>query len=238
MGVKEVDIAFTSMINMSAELLKMSQPRTTFTSLKPRPKRLQLAFDRLQDIASPAAAIPSQEYQALLSELRRFEPSVLTLSALEPGQGVSFTATNIARLWAEAQPERKILLLEFYNGSSGCEYDIIPDETGQAVSDPQLLEEYIACSPEDNLYLLSIHAASIMSRFDDFFERLQASFDLLIIDAAPKGYNIMTDEAISRSTGVILISAVKPDPVRVKAFTEEVKELSGRFLGVVLNAID
>ena len=240
MGVPEIDQAFSTLIDKSVELLHIAEPTTAFSKLIPvKPvKRLELDFKLLCKIATLPRPLYTREYQALFTELKRFEPTVLTFSSIEPGQGVTFTATNIARLWAQEEKEKKILLLEFYNGFSGIEYANPKDEEAQTVNDPQLLEEYLTNSPEDNLYLLSVHSSSIKTDIEEFWSRLTSSFDLIIIDAAPKNFNIMTDTIINRSTGVILISSQKPDPVNVKVFQEEVKELKGRFLGVVMNAMD
>ncbi len=240
MGVKEVDKAFTAMIDMSGEILNIGRPRTKFSALKtviPTPPRIQVDFEIVETIESLNTPVLEKEYLPLFTELKRFEPSALTFSSIEPGQGVTFTARNIARLWAKEE-SKKILLLEFYNGFSGSEYSNIQDEDGDVFSNSQLLEEYLSYAQEDNLYLYSVRSSSINVDIGEFWQRVSSSFDLIIIDAAPKGFNIMTDKAIERSTGVIMISSQKPDPVNVKVFERETKELGGRFLGVILNAVD
>ena len=240
MSVPEIDQAFSTLIDKSVELLHIAEPDTAFSRLIPvKPvKRLELAFNSILEIDSLHKPLYNNEYQGLLTELKRFEPSVITFSSIEPGQGVTFTATNIARLWAQEESEKKILLLEFYNGFSGMEYSNTRDEEAVTISDPQLLEEYLTNASEDKLYLLSLRSSKVKTDIEEFWTRLTSSFDLIIVDAAPKNFNIMTDNIISRSTGIILISATKPDPVKVKVFQEEVKELKGRFLGVVMNAME
>ena len=239
MSVHEIDLAFTALIDKSAELLNMARPQTSFNTLKPVKiiPRLEIDFELIASIESDSKPYYTNEYNALFSELKRYEPSVLTFSSIEPGQGVTFTATNIARLWAREE-NKKILLLEFCNGFSGCIYPIITDEEALTITNPQKIEEYISYASEDNLYLLSLRSSSIKSNIDEFWNRLTSSFDLIIVDASPSGFNIMADQAISRSTGVILISSQKPDPVNIKVFEKNTKELGGRFLGVILNAMD
>ncbi len=240
MSLSEIDQAFASLIDKSAEMLNIAHPRTDFSELipvKPEP-RVEIDFNLITTITGNQKQRYHQEYQALYSELKRFEPRALTFSALEPGQGVTFTATNIARLWADEDKDKKILLLEFYNGFSGSEYENYKDEKAQAINEPQSLEDAIGFIESDNLYILSIRSAAAKTDIGEFWQRLKSSFDLIIIDAAPKGFNILTDQAISLSTGVILITAQKPDPVHIKTFERETKELSGRFLGVILNAME
>ncbi len=240
MNLSEIDQAFASLIDKSAEMLNIAHPRTDFTDLIPVKiePRIAVDFDLVSTIESNGKPKYHREYQALFSELKRFEPDVITFSSLEPGQGVTFTATNIARLWAEENKDNKILLLEFYNGFSGSEYDNHKDEKARAINEPQSLEDALGYIESDNLYVLSTRSAAVKTDIAEFWQRLKASFDLIIIDAAPKGFNILTDKAIGLSTGVILITAQKPDPVHIKTFERETKELNGRFLGVILNAME
>ena len=239
MGVHEIDLAFTALIDKSAELLDMARPQTNFNALKPVKitPRVEIDFNLISSVESGNKAHYTNEYKALFSELKRFEPSVLTFSSLEPGQGVTFTSTNIAKLWAREEG-KKVLILEFCNGFSGCKYPITVDEESETITNPQKIEEYISYVTDDNLYLLSLRSSNIKSDIDEFWNRLASSFDLIIVDASPSGFNIMTDQVISRSTGIILVSSQKPDPVNIKVFEKNTKELGGRFLGVVLNAID
>lgn len=240
MGVGEVDNAFMVMIDMSAELLNIGRPEVPFEALKrPEPvvPKSSIDFEMVTAAQVDNPAIYHDEYLPLQTELKRFEPEVLLFSSLEPGQGVSFSAGNIARLWGKETSE-KVLLLEFYNGSTCDKYNNPVDEDAEAIRDAALLEEYLVQLENENVYVYSVRSAAVKEGFAQFWEIVKNSFDLIIIDSAPLGFNIMTEKLFSLSTGVIMITAHKPDPVHVQFFEKEVKENDGRFLGVVLNAIE
>ena len=239
MGVKEIDNAFMAMIDKSAELLNIGKPEAAFSMLKqPEIKEVksEVDFTRIIELAVTEKELYQEDYLPLLTELKRFEPDSLMFSALEPGQGVSFTARNIARLWRE--DGKKVLLIEFYNGFSGSCYDNPLDEKAEAVKNNDILEDYLVQLENENVYLYSVRASAIKNGFIEFWQILQNSFEMIIVDAAPQGFNIMADRLFSSVTGVIMISSHKPDPVLVQSFEKEVKENQGRFFGIVMNAVD
>lgn len=240
MGVKEVDQAFMSMIDMSAELLQIGKPETAFSLLK-QPEIIEVKssvdFELIDTVHADDCRLYEDEYLPLLTELKRFEPDSLLFSSLEPGQGVSFTAGNIARIWA-ADTQIKVLLLELYNGTSGSSYNNPADKEAAGISDNLLMENYLVQLEDENVFVYSVRAAAVKDGFDEFWQILKNSFDMIIIDAAPQGYNIMTEKLSGLATGAIMITSRKPDPILVQSFEQNTKNSSGRFLGVVMNAME
>lgn len=241
MPASVIDAAFKTMIPKSAEIIAQGRPAAPFKEFKyippSEPKAsLELALCAISEKNHRELSITMRNgYAPLLAELKRFEPYSIVFSSLEPAQGVSFTAANIARLFAEDETKRT-LLVEFYNGPISEEFEQIPDEKCEALSDAQLLEKYITYDNESKLFTYAAHAASGGVGLDEFWKRIKATFDLVLFDCSPGGYNSMLEKVAPLACGTVLIASNEPDAQDVQKFDEDLRLHGGRFIGVVMNA--
>lgn len=234
----EVDRAFAALIEASAELLAQGRARTPFSVLRPQPKRIGLDFDRVRstpEMEHPLTPEQKEGYSALYRELNRFEPRALLFTSPEPGQGVSFTAHNLARMWS-SQQGRKVLLLELYNGGSGLSYEL--PEGAPAAQRPQELEDYIFRCPDNGLYLFSGHATQSGGMEGETWQRLQASFDLIVADCSPFWHNALAAKLAAKTDGVIFICSRPPAKPVVDRLERDLDAAGARFIGVIMNAVD
>lgn len=234
----KIDIAFGNMIARSEELLDIGRPRVKFSALRPCPKRLECDLAAVSVLGTPGRPLSDRafsEYSALLGELKRFEPGVLLFTSAEPGQGVSFTAHNIARLWSDDGTQR-ILLVEFYNGESGLPYELPHTEGAQLVRQPQDIEQYMRRCPHSGLYLLSCHAPGATGFTGEPWLRISSTFDLVIIDCSPFWHNALAARLAPMADGVALVAARAPELEVITRFEKELREGGANFMGVIMNS--
>ncbi len=236
-----LDKAFATMIEQSASILSLGRPMKRFEELLPKPEplaRFECDFDLVVPVEKEAGEISTEKfnvYHPLVEELKRFEPQVTMITALEPGQGVTYTAHHIARLWSD-DPLKKTLLLELYNGMSGLDYYLPQVEARALAADSQKLEGCLRYSDVADLYLLSLHSAGGAGFTGEVFSRIKASFETVIIDCGPYWHNSLASKLAPLSDGVVLISSHKPDTDLVRRFNDELVGNDARFMGVLMNA--
>lgn len=235
--------AFASLIAQGEEIIAAGKPRTPFSALRYREPAPRVEC-RLEDCprtsapASPSAAMRAA-YAGLLHELRRFAPASVLFSSIDPGQGTSFTAANLATLWARdttaENPEEKVLLLEMYCGPR--ENDTVIDVDGDIFRDAQTLEKYLCSTPNPGLYRLTAAAGNAaLDGMAGLWKRLDATFTRIFIDASPAGYNPLFPWLAARANGTALVARKAPDAKAVKKFADNLIAAGGRFMGVIFNA--
>lgn len=231
------DQAFASMIEQSEKIISCGRPAVAFDQLLPKPQPKPRLECELRSIAPVDPAYDElserqiQSYQPLIDELLRFEPQSIMFSAIEPGQGVTFTAHNLARLFSQ---KGSTLLLELYNGRSGLTYDLPTVQARSIATNPQSLEQHIRrCG---DLYLLSAHVPGAGAFTGGVLKRLKASFDYIIIDCAPYWHNILAPRLAPLVDGVAMIASHKPQDHVIKRFYDELDSSGARFMGLLMNA--
>lgn len=233
-GVNEVDRAFGALIQESEELLARGRARTPFSALRRQPQRLELDLAGIEEVQAPELSERARkEYAQLHRELTRFEPRALLFTSPEPGQGVSFTAHNLARMWCA---KKKVLLLELYNGQSGLEYEL--PEGALAVACPQRAEEILRRCPASGLYLLSAHAPEAGGIQGELWLRLRSSFDLIVVDCSSFWHNALAAPLAPLTDGVILVCGHPPVKPVLDRLERDLYAMDGRFIGVIMNAVD
>lgn len=236
-----LDTAFVNLIPQGATLIADGRPEVAFADLRyqaPTPPPLECELEALPTIKPKNKLTEKMRgvYGDLLRELRRFEPKSVLFTAFDIGQGTTFTAENLATMWAANEPPEKILLCEFYSGVNEDEYR---DEDGEIFYDCQQVESYLYYNATQKIYRLTACAsAATLDSLPALFQRLNATFTRVLVDVTPVGYNPLFSWFAKQMNGTILIARQPPEAKIVKQFVDELRELGGRFMGVILNAND
>lgn len=234
------DEYFSTLIPQGEALIAAGRPATPFSALRwrePAAPRLECDLRALTVVAAPAAPTPAMRaaYAGLLREIRRFDPGQVLFTALEPGQGTTFTAANVAALWAEDAPEESVLYFEAYSGPH--EEAPLLDASGELCRDARKLEAFLGATATANFFRLNVAAgAAALDGMGELWARLTATFARVFIDASPAGYNPLAPWLGAHASGVALVARKAPDGRQVKKFTDALTAAGGRFMGVVLNA--
>ena len=233
--------AFANLVAQGEALIAAGRPVTPFSALRyqePQPRREECPLSGLAVTEAPAAPTPemASAYAKLLGELQRFAPAQILFSALEPGQGTSFTAANLAVLWArEAAAEENFLYVEFYCGPRNADTPL--DARGEIFADAYRLEDFLCATAEPRLFRLTVAAGGAMlDGMLPVWKRLTATFAHVFIDASPAGFNPLVPWLGAHASGTVLVARKAPDGKTVNKFADKLASAGGRFMGVIMNA--
>ncbi|MDR0868234.1 MAG: hypothetical protein LBP75_07140 [Planctomycetota bacterium] len=231
-----IDEAFSALIPQGAEWLGAKRPAAAFAALRRRepaaaPVECDLSVCRRRELATALTPAMSAVYQKIVAEIRRFNAGPMLFTALEPGQGTTFTAANLARTWNGGDAAERILLVEFFTGGDA---DPDADQRGEIFIDAQTLERFIAFAPQAKIFHL--RAAASKSNLDgcgEVWKRLTATFDRLFFDVSPVGFNPLLPWLSSRVSATALVANHQPDALAVRKFADA----TAGFMGVILNSV-
>lgn len=173
---------------------------------------------------------------------------VITVTSVEPGEGKSTTATNVA--WAFARAGYKTLLIDadIRNSVMSGVFKSREKITGLTdyLAGTQDLSHGLCETDVENLFVVQSGAVSPnpaallqSANFERMIETLRKYFDYIIVDTAPIGVVIDAAIIVQKCDASILVAEAGVAKRReVQKAKSQLEQTGIPFLGVVLNKFD
>jgi capsular exopolysaccharide synthesis family protein len=237
------DLTAGAKLNAESSTRLVSRQLPDFTEWTVDPERVE---PRLVAVTSPDS-IYCEEYRSLrthvLHKSQRQKLQSIVVASVNPAEGKSITALNLAWLLAQTDGVRALIIDSDLRMPSLADYVGIEVDKGLShvlSGDATLAEAIVKLNPS-GLHILPggearKDVAELISgpRFKEILREARGMFDYIIIDAPPLG--IFTDATvlINHADGAMLV--IRANKTRYAAIERAVEPIpKDRFLGVVLN---
>ncbi|MCS6874100.1 MAG: CpsD/CapB family tyrosine-protein kinase [Pyrinomonadaceae bacterium] len=210
------------------------------------PIQLEDLDPRLVSLKAPSS-VYCENYRNLRTKIfqksQRNNLKVITISSINPNEGKSITALNLACLMAQTEGSNTLLIDGDLRKPSLAKYLGFETDKGlsELISGEAKIEETIICLEPTGLYLLpgsspNPKAPEILSgvRFKQLISQLRQMFDYILIDSPPLAICSDADVLTSLSDGTIFV--IRSNYTQYLAVTRALEMLpQEKILGVVLN---
>lgn len=230
-------------VNVDSSTRSVVRPLPDFVTWKVDAERVE---PRLVAITNPNSSY-SEEYRSLrthvLHKSQRQKLQAIVVASVNPAEGKSVTAINLAWLLAQTDGVRCLLIDSDLRMPSLADYLGIEADKGLSdilTGDTKLKDAIIRIEPS-GLHILPggvarADVAELISgpKFSDLLQEAREMFDFVIIDAPPLG--IFTDAAvlINHADGAMLV--IRANRTKYASIDRVLEQLpKERMLGVVLN---
>lgn len=179
-------------------------------------------------------------------EINGREPKVIIVTSVEPGEGKSFVASNLAI--AEAYRGKKVMIMDIDIQRPNVHHVF---KVSRSPGLPELLKQM----PDSNFEVYSKlykhltvvpcgqasdHLPMLLDdgRFGEVLKRARSQFDIIILDAGPVLITPETLGAARYADGVLLVLRCSRTPIRGLRMAEQLlKDTNVPVIGVVLNRV-
>ena len=202
-------------------------------------------YFQFEDVFNNSIAVEYKKLRnnfCLLTKAQEPVKSVLVVGSVHR-EGASAVARNFAKAMAE-DPGSNVLLMDLnYRSPSIASLKKRPKGASDAFLEEAELEDVIATTDTENLFLLPCglaqcdpHRMVNSKRFAELLAKLQRRFHLVVIDSSPIQYYPESTLLASKVGGVLLVVCAESTRREIVADAQKkIETTGGKVLGVVLN---
>ena len=237
------DFTAGAKLNAESSTRSVVKQLPDFTEWTVNPERVE---PRLVAITSPDSSY-CEEYRSLrthvLHKSQRQKLQSIVVASVNPGEGKSITALNLAWLLAQTDGVKALVIDSDLRMPSLADYLGIEVDRGLSnlLSGEATLSETIVKMQPSGLHILPggqarKDVAELISgpKFKDILREAREMFDYIIIDAPPLGVFTDATVLINHADGAMLV--VRANKTRYSSIDRALEPIpKERFLGVVLN---
>lgn len=176
----------------------------------------------------------------------------LAVTSSAQGEGKTFTACNLALVWASTGSRTLLVDADLRAGSVARFFKMQPDLLGfgdvlKGTAGPADAFQTVRVKGGNSLHILTagqpgtydaVNALHLPGRVADAFERLEKEFDLVVVDTTP--LNIVSDSTIIAAAADAVLFVVRSGITRPEALDhalQRLRRVNRELVGLVLNDI-